>query len=204
MTAKGYCELDRAQLTKEQKLGLLLCANLSQGEKDVEDALTKTGRGRSFDLMLPSIAENARAVTEYGASIGIRTCTENHGRIAQDNDRLERLFNAVAHDNYGLLIDMGNFLFVDEDPVMAVSRLAPYAFHVHAKDFTKKAEKDAGQEYCPRMEGNTYVQYAGGALGKYGGREEGEPADLYFDEAIEERIRLSLGDETAKVYTVIK
>lgn len=40
MTAKGYCELDRAQLTKEQKLGLLLCANLSQGEKDVEDALT--------------------------------------------------------------------------------------------------------------------------------------------------------------------
>ena len=40
MAVKSYCELDRAQLTKEQKLGLLLCANLSQGEKDVEDALT--------------------------------------------------------------------------------------------------------------------------------------------------------------------
>ena len=69
MTAKGYCELDRAQLTKEQKLGLLLCANLSQGEKDLEDALTKTGRGRSFDLMLPSIAENARAGTYLAGGV---------------------------------------------------------------------------------------------------------------------------------------
>ena len=129
---------------------------------DVCYTLTKTGRGRSFDLMLPSIAENARAVTEYGASIGIRTCTENHGRIAQDNDRLERLFNAVAHDNYGLLIDMGNFLFVDEDPVMAVSRLAPYAFHVHAKDFTKKAEKDASHPIMSRA--GTYL--AGAVIGE--------------------------------------
>jgi sugar phosphate isomerase/epimerase len=30
---------------------------------------------------------------------------------------------------------MGNFLCVDEDPIHAVSRVAPYAFHVHAKDF---------------------------------------------------------------------
>jgi hypothetical protein len=60
------------------------------------------------------------------------------------------------------------------------------------------------QEYCPRMEGNTYVQYEGGALGKYGGRENGEPADLYFDGAIEASIREILGDKTATVYTVKK
>ena len=57
---------------------------------------------------------------------------------------------------------------------------------------------------CPKMEGNTYIQYAGGALGKYGGREAGEPSDLYFDGAIEESIRNLLGDKTAKVYTVKK
>ena len=101
---------------------------------DVCAKLGKTGASRSFDLMLPTIADNARRVTEYGQSLGIKTCTENHGHIAQDSDRVERLFNAVNHDNFGLLVDMGNFLCVDENPVTAVSRLAPYAIHAHAKD----------------------------------------------------------------------
>ena len=60
------------------------------------------------------------------------------------------------------------------------------------------------QEYCPTMDGNTYIQYAGGALGKHGGKEAGEPADIFFDAAIEETIRDILGDKTAKVYTVTK
>ncbi len=57
---------------------------------------------------------------------------------------------------------------------------------------------------APRMEGNTYVQYAGGSLGKYGGKEQGEPADICFDREIEGAIRDVLGDRTAKVYTVKK
>jgi len=44
----------------------------------------------------------------------------------------------VNHANFGVLIDMGNFLCVDEDPAVAVGRLLPYAFHVHAKDFHRK------------------------------------------------------------------
>jgi hypothetical protein len=62
----------------------------------------------------------------------------------------------------------------------------------------------ARQEYCPRLEGNTYVQYAGGSLGKYGGKEGGEPCDLYFDGAIEETVRDVLGDKNAKIYIVKK
>lgn len=101
---------------------------------DVCYTLGKTGASRSFDLMLPFIAENARRITEYAQTLGIKTCTENHGYIAQDSDRVERLFNAVNHDNYGLLVDMGNFVCVDEEPSRAVSRVAPYAIHVHIKD----------------------------------------------------------------------
>jgi len=89
---------------------------------------------RSFDLMLPVISENARKVTEYAETLGIKTCSENHGHVAQDSDRVERLFNAVNHENFGLLVDFGNFSCVDEDNVTAVSRVAPYAFHVHCKD----------------------------------------------------------------------
>ena len=122
---------------------------------DVCYGLSKTGKGRSFDLMLPTIAENARKVTEYGAVLGVRTCSENHGFVAQDSDRVERLFNAVAHDNYGLLVDVGNFLCVDEDPILAVSRLAPYAIHVHVKDFRSGSDEDCNRRIMTR--GANYI-----------------------------------------------
>ena len=90
-----------------------------------------------FERMLPTIAENVRRITEYAATLGVRTCSENHGKIAQDSDRVERLWYAVNNENYGILVDIGNFACVDEDSVTAVSRLAPYAIHAHAKDFHK-------------------------------------------------------------------
>ena len=95
---------------------------------------TLEGR-RSFDLALPEIAKNTREITKYAESLGIKTMTENHGYLAQGSERMEKLFNAVDHPNFGLLCDMGNFLCFDEDPVQAVARVAPYTIHVHAKDF---------------------------------------------------------------------
>jgi sugar phosphate isomerase/epimerase len=104
---------------------------------DVCGSESVNGRFVGFERMLPTIAANARRITEYAQARGIRTCSENHGRIAQDRDRMERLYYAVDHENYGLLIDMGNFACADEDSLLAVSRLAPMAIHVHAKDFIK-------------------------------------------------------------------
>ena len=96
--------------------------------------LEKTGEGRSFRGMMLKLAATVREIADYAAAKGIRTCSENHGRIAQDSDRMEAFVTLVNHDNYGLLVDMGNFLCVDEDPVTAVSRVANFAFHAHAKD----------------------------------------------------------------------
>ncbi|MBE6702292.1 MAG: sugar phosphate isomerase/epimerase [Ruminococcaceae bacterium] len=96
--------------------------------------LDKTGAGRSFRSMMPKLAETVREIADYAAQKGIKTCSENHGRIAQDSDRMEAFAALVNHDHYGLLVDMGNFLCVDEDPITAVSRVANYAFHAHAKD----------------------------------------------------------------------
>ncbi len=104
-------------------------------------SLGKTATARSFDLMLPTMAEGARRVSAYAAEYGITTCSENHGKIAQDSERMERLFNAVAHDNYSLLIDIGNFTGVGENHADAVSRLAPYACHVHIKDLEIHGEE---------------------------------------------------------------
>ena len=41
--------------------------------------------------------------------------------------------------NFGMLVDIGNFSCADESSVTAVGRAAPYARHVHAKDFHIKS-----------------------------------------------------------------
>ncbi len=94
---------------------------------------------RGFDDVLPTLIKGCRAVTEYAAELGIRTMVENHGFFCQDSERVEKLVNGVNHPNFGLLLDMGNFLCADEDAAEAVGRVIPYAFHVHAKDFHVKS-----------------------------------------------------------------
>jgi sugar phosphate isomerase/epimerase len=94
---------------------------------------------RSFDDALPVLAKGCRAVTEFAAEKGIKTMVENHGFFCQDSVRVEKLMNAVNHDNFGALLDMGNFLCADENPAEAFGRLMPYASHCHAKDFHVKS-----------------------------------------------------------------
>lgn len=93
---------------------------------------------RGFLNALPVIAAGYRAVTEYAQTLGVRTCIENHGYFCQDSARVEAIVNTVAHENFGALVDIGNFMCADEDPAVAVGNMAPYAFHVHCKDFHVK------------------------------------------------------------------
>ena len=111
---------------------------------------------RSFDVLLPKLAERVREVTKYAEQKGIRTMTENHGFFAQDSERVEKLINAVGHPNYGALVDCGNFLCADEEPTHGVGVMAPYAFHVHAKDFLVKRgmEVDPGDCWFRSRGGN--------------------------------------------------
>ncbi|MBQ6809480.1 MAG: sugar phosphate isomerase/epimerase [Clostridia bacterium] len=90
---------------------------------------------RSFNDALKIVAPRARKVSEFAETLGIKTMFENHGFFCQDSERVEKLLNTVDFENFGLLIDIGNFLCADEDPGVAVGKLAPYAIHVHIKDF---------------------------------------------------------------------
>ena len=98
-----------------------------------------------FVNVLDRLADGCRRITEYAKTKGIKTMVENHGYFAQDSDRVEALVNRVAHNNFGLQVDFGNFLCVDENPATAVGRCAPYAFNAHLKDFIFKS----GEEGCP-------------------------------------------------------
>lgn len=152
--AEDEKEIER--LTGQLKIAKILGADNMR--HDIVYQLSKTGNGRSFALMLPTVAKNVRKLTEIAAEMGIKTCTENHGFISQDSDRIERLHAAVAHDNFGLLIDIGNFICADEDSAVAVSRLANNAIHVHAKDFYRRTYLEGPADGYFATRGMNYVQ----------------------------------------------
>lgn len=109
----------------------------------VTDRKYSIGYDDAIEIVVPAIRE----IADYAAAKGIITMTENHGQYSQDVLRVEKLINTVAHPNFGALLDLGNFICADEDPVKSTAILAPYAVHVHAKDFYFKSgcEIDPGE-----------------------------------------------------------
>lgn len=94
---------------------------------------------RGYDDALKIAAPAVYEIAAYAEQKGVGTMTENHGYFSQDAARVEKLINTVAHPNFGALVDLGNFMCADEDPTLSVSIMAPYAVHVHAKDFHYKS-----------------------------------------------------------------
>lgn len=96
----------------------------------------------NYCLAINKIVPIIREITEYAKQKGIRTCTENHGFIIQAPERVEELILAVNNENYGWLVDIGNFLCADAEPAKSTAIAVQYAFHVHAKDFLVKSGDD--------------------------------------------------------------
>lgn len=146
--------------TQVQRVKNMVDATEVLGVKTIRhDVLHGLGDYRSFGEALPAISDACRQITEYAEPKGIRTMVENHGFICQDSIRMEQLFNAVNHKNFSLLVDIGNFLCADDDPILAVSRVAPYAAYVHVKDFLLKpgSGADPGDGFF-KTRGSNYLR----------------------------------------------
>lgn len=90
---------------------------------------------RDFDSLLPQMVDAAARISRYAKTRGVKTLIENHGFFVNGCDRVERVLNGVGSENYGLLLDTGNIVCVDEDPVVAAAQLAYRCEMVHLKDF---------------------------------------------------------------------
>ena len=114
---------------------------------------------KTFQAVLPIIAPAIREVSEYAASKGIITMSENHGFIMQDADRLLQLYTAVGCTNYRYLCDIGNFICADENSTIAVGKLKDLIAHVHVKDFFIRSgmEPAPGKGWFQTRSGN-YVR----------------------------------------------
>lgn len=109
-----------------------------------------------FELNLKVIAEAARELADYGEKQGVCCLVENHGLLVNGASRLLRLYEAVDRDNFGFILDIGNFLYVDEDPIESVKQLVPYTKLVHAKDLHVKQQVANSQK-------ERYFETAGGS-----------------------------------------
>ncbi|MBO7179325.1 MAG: sugar phosphate isomerase/epimerase [Clostridia bacterium] len=129
-------EIDRLKYEVDVAEALGVSGMRHDGTGGFRDEDKKT---KGFNEALPYLIKGCKAVTEYAKTKGIRTMMENHGYFCQDSDRVERIVTGVADSNFGLLLDMGNFLCADENPVVAFGKLMPYVSFVHAKDFHIKS-----------------------------------------------------------------
>lgn len=122
---------------------------------DISRGLSGKLSAGDYEVALPVLADACRRVTEFARGLGVRTCTENHGYFSQDAARVLSLYRAVSDDNFGLLCDIGNFMCADEDPVASVAAVAPYAVHVHAKDFyLSRGKEPRGGGWFPTRGGD--------------------------------------------------
>jgi len=88
-----------------------------------------------FEALFPRMVEGASSIAEHAATRGVTTMLENHGFFVNGCDRCERLVRAVNRDNYKMLLDTGNIICVDEDPITAAQKLSPLCEMIHLKDF---------------------------------------------------------------------
>ncbi|MFC5407042.1 sugar phosphate isomerase/epimerase family protein [Cohnella soli] len=93
---------------------------------------------KRFLADLPRLADACRRIADYAAQFGITTSIENHGFYVQASDRVQALIHAVDRPNFRTTLDVGNFVCVDEDPLVGVRNNAPYASIVHVKDFYRR------------------------------------------------------------------
>ena len=108
-----------------------------------------------FEACLPQITDASAEIADYAARFGVTTSIENHGFFFNASERVQRLIHEVGRPNFKTTIDVGNFLCVDEDPLIATERNLPVASFVHLKDFyVRKRGNNPGDGWLKTLGGN--------------------------------------------------
>ncbi|WIJ45961.1 sugar phosphate isomerase/epimerase family protein [Curtobacterium citreum] len=110
-----------------------------------------------FERVLAQVVPVCRAVAEHAATLGITTMVENHGFAFNDSERILRLVHEVDHPAFRTLLDVGNFVCLDDDPLRAVQRTLPVAAVVHLKDFLVRETPPAADGWLTTLAGRAVL-----------------------------------------------
>ncbi|WP_010278246.1 sugar phosphate isomerase/epimerase family protein [Paenibacillus senegalensis] len=88
-----------------------------------------------FHKWLPQIVTGSQMIADYAAPFGITTNIENHGWGVQHSDRVQHVLNQVDRVNFKTVLDIGNFMCVDQPSMIGTANNLPFASIIHLKDF---------------------------------------------------------------------
>ncbi|MGE7842431.1 sugar phosphate isomerase/epimerase family protein [Lysinibacillus sp. NPDC093712] len=108
-----------------------------------------------------AMVRGCQLIADYAKQFNITTTIENHGFNVQTSDRVQQLVHAVNKDNFKTTLDIGNFLCIDEEPLIGVMKNIPYAATVHFKDFyIRPYYENPGEGEWYRTVHNNYIRGA--------------------------------------------
>lgn len=152
-------EIDRVctHVDIANKLGVkLMRHDVSAFSREPEENVISNFR-RDF----PKMVEACTIIADYADQYGITTTVENHGFYVNGSDRVQALIEAVDRPNFKSTLDVGNFLCVDEDPLVGIKKNLPYTVMVHFKDFyVRPAHRDPGKGAWFRSNHGNYLRGA--------------------------------------------
>lgn len=92
------------------------------------------GPGKTEDDAIELSIAGLRECTDYAEKKGVVLALENHGGVPGTSRAVRRILDAVNSPFLRALVDIGNFVPDNQDPIEAMKELVPYAAHVHVKD----------------------------------------------------------------------
>lgn len=114
-----------------------------------------------FNEHFDQLVKGSQLLADYAAQFGITTTIENHGFNVQTSDRVQQVIHAVNRPNFKTTLDVGNFLCIDEEPLVGVKKNIPYAATVHFKDFyTRPYFENPGAGEWFRTVNDNYIRGA--------------------------------------------
>jgi sugar phosphate isomerase/epimerase len=111
----------------------------------------------AFDDGAQWIVDGLRAGAVYAAEHHVTLVLENHGLFAGRADQVRGIIEAVNQPSLRANVDTGNFLLVNQDPVVAAQELASVTAYVHLKDFRAVKPHEQVDEAYTGLTGDRYV-----------------------------------------------
>ena len=153
----------RKRLDQAHALGVPVCRiNLgSTGDLDRDQTEGVDLAAEAFNQLMPTLKE-----------YNIRATIENHGGVSKFADPIISVIEKTDPEWIGACPDFGNFGH-GEDAYESLTKLAPYAYHAHAKahNFTEEGE-EADLDYARILESYKQAGYDGPIAIEYEGKEE--------------------------------
>lgn len=88
------------------------------------------------------IIASLKECAKYAEAQGVVLALENHGLLAGKSEQMKEILNEVGSPNVKSTFDTGNFLLVEDNPLVAYDNLKSDIAHVHFKDFRVRNSED--------------------------------------------------------------